>query len=164
MADELPDFHIPHAEKIEWMIETNGWAIEAVPARTDVDPPFPGYTYSIGFPERFGFAEVVVVGLKPSDSRGMLDLVAGVCQANPEIPLGVPVLGVFDHDLRCMFAPIDLAVWSELFPTAIAWHRTQDVPMVQMLWPDPQGVLPHEDGFDPRLAATELVIGTVDPS
>ena len=21
---ELPDFHIPHAEKIEWMIETNG--------------------------------------------------------------------------------------------------------------------------------------------
>jgi hypothetical protein len=26
-AMELPDFHIPHAEKIEWMIETNGWAI-----------------------------------------------------------------------------------------------------------------------------------------
>ena len=27
---ELPDFHIPHAEKIEWMIETNGWALEAI--------------------------------------------------------------------------------------------------------------------------------------
>ena len=26
--DGLPDFHIPHAEKIEWMIETEGWAIE----------------------------------------------------------------------------------------------------------------------------------------
>ena len=27
---ELPDFHIPHAEKIEWMVETHGWAMEPV--------------------------------------------------------------------------------------------------------------------------------------
>ena len=30
---DLPDFHIPHAEKIEWMIETHGWALELVAAR-----------------------------------------------------------------------------------------------------------------------------------
>ena len=36
---ELPDFHIPHAEKIEWMIETNGWALEPVAPRADTDPP-----------------------------------------------------------------------------------------------------------------------------
>jgi len=27
---DLPDFRIPHAEKIEWMIETKGYAIEPV--------------------------------------------------------------------------------------------------------------------------------------
>ena len=46
---ELPDFHIPHAEKIEWMIETNGWALEPVPADAESEPPTPGYAYSIGF-------------------------------------------------------------------------------------------------------------------
>ena len=55
MAAELPDFHIPHAEKIEWMIETNGWALEPVPARTDIEPPVPGYAYTIGFPAAFDF-------------------------------------------------------------------------------------------------------------
>ena len=30
MAGELPDFHLPHAEKIEWMIETDGYALEVV--------------------------------------------------------------------------------------------------------------------------------------
>ena len=28
---ELPDFHIPHAEKIEWMIETTGWGEASEP-------------------------------------------------------------------------------------------------------------------------------------
>ena len=36
---DLPDFHIPHAEKIEWMIEEHGWAIEPVAARP-ITPAF----------------------------------------------------------------------------------------------------------------------------
>ena len=40
---DLPDFHIPHAEKIEWMIEEHGWAIEPVPARPELDPPVAGF-------------------------------------------------------------------------------------------------------------------------
>jgi hypothetical protein len=47
---ELPDFHIPHAEKIEWMIESNGWALEPVLADPDSEPPMPSYAYSIGMP------------------------------------------------------------------------------------------------------------------
>ena len=39
--EELPDFHIPHAEKIEWMIETNGWALEPVAEQYDSEPPTP---------------------------------------------------------------------------------------------------------------------------
>ena len=62
----LPDFHIPHAEKIEWMVETHGWAMEPVAANYEVDPPLAGYVYTIGYPEAFGFPEVVVFGLTPS--------------------------------------------------------------------------------------------------
>ena len=72
---DLPDFHIPHAEKIEWMIETNGWALEPVAPDAEHDPPTPGYAYSMGLPEAVGFPEVVVFGLAPvaasaADNRG----------------------------------------------------------------------------------------------
>ena len=104
---ELPDFHIPHAEKIEWMIETHGWAMEPVAARTDTDPPVAGYVYTIGYPEAFGFPEVLVFGLTPSAARGLFDMIADLLRGGTEIPLGVELAGLFDNDLRCVFAPLD---------------------------------------------------------
>ena len=154
----LPDFHIPHADKIEWMIETNGWALEPVAARIDVDPPLAGYSYTIGFPERFGFPEVVVFGLTPVAVRGLLDLVAQQLEGGVEIPADVPLQGLFDNDLRCVFATVDVAQHAELFATGWAWHRGSFA-AVQLLWPDRQGWLPHENGFDSRVALAQPVIG-----
>jgi hypothetical protein len=158
---DLPDFHIPHAEKIEWMIETSGWAIEPVPARVDLDPPTPGYCYTIGFPAAFGFPEVVVFGLTPVATRGLLDLVADLLRGGTEIPLGVELTGLFDNDLRCVFAPVDVEVWAELVDTAVSWYRGAPFQLVQLLWPDRNGFLPTEPGFDRRVVAAQPVIGTV---
>ena len=58
---ELPDFHIPHAEKIEWMIDTDGWALEPVAPNTETDPPTPSYAYTIGVQALVGFPEIAVV-------------------------------------------------------------------------------------------------------
>lgn len=161
MTGELPDFHIPHAEKIEWMIETKGWAVEPVAPRTDVEPPVPGYAYTIGFPEAFGFPEVVVFGLTPVAASGLLDLVADLLGGGTEIPVGVELTGLFDNDLRCVFAPVDVAVWGELFEVGTAWRRGSAADLVQLLWPDRNGFLPSEAGFDRRVAPAQPVIGTV---
>ena len=55
-GQDLPDFHIPHADKIEWMIETNGWALEPVQPDATTDPPQPGYAYTIGLSALTSFA------------------------------------------------------------------------------------------------------------
>ncbi|MEY4229580.1 MAG: hypothetical protein RLZZ362_429, partial [Actinomycetota bacterium] len=141
---DLPDFHIPHAEKIEWMIETAGWAIEPVGPRTDVDPPVPGYSYTIGFPTAFGFPEVIVFGLTPVAARGLFDLVADMLRGGTEIPAGVELVGLFDNDLRCVFAPVDVDEWGALTGTATAWYRGAPYDVVQLLWPDRNGFLPTE--------------------
>ena len=161
MSYDLPDFHIPHAEKIEWMIETNGWALEPVPARVDTDPPVPGYSYTIGFPAAFGFPEVLVFGLTPVAARGLLDLVADLLRGGTEIPVGVELVGLFDNDLRCVFAPIDVEVWGELTATATAWYRGSGYTLVQLLWPDRNGFLPTEAGFDQRVRTAQPVVGDV---
>jgi hypothetical protein len=155
---ELPDFHIPHAEKIEWMIETHGWAMEPVPADTEVQPPRAGYVYTIGLPEAFGFPEVVVFGLTPATARGLFDMLADLLRGGTEIPLGVELTGLFDNDLRCVFAPIDHSVVTSLLGTAVAWRKGASFDAVQLLWPDRNGFLPTEVGFDRRMVLAQPVV------
>ena len=158
---ELPDFHIPHAEKIEWMIETNGWALEPVAADASTVPPSPGYAYSIGMPDAVGFPDVAVFGLTPVASNGLVTLVADACRGGTEIPLGIELVGFLDNDLRCVFAPIEPDVWPVWFSTAVAWYSGALTAFVQLLYPDRNGFLPYETGFDQRLRHAQPVVGTV---
>ena len=58
----MPDRSMAHREKIEWMIESAGWAFEAVAAHVDSVPPAPPRGYTVGLEDRFGFPEVAVFG------------------------------------------------------------------------------------------------------
>ena len=156
---ELPDFHIPHVEKIEWMIETNGWALEPVAPRPDSDPPGPSYAYTIGVPALTGFPEIAVFGLTPVAANGLIGLVVDALQGGTEIPLGVELIGLLDGELRCMFAPVDLDEHRAAFVTATAWYRGDPFAMVQLIYPDRNGFMPYESGFEQRLRLAQPVIG-----
>jgi len=159
MATDLPDFHIPHSEKIEWMIETAGWALEPVQPVPDSDPPLPAYAYTIGLPALTGFAEIAIFGLQPVAARGLVGLVVDLLQGGTEIPYGVELLGLFDNDLRSMFAPINLAEYGTFFRTAVSWYRGQPFEMVQLLWPDRHGFLPYEARYAQHMRLAQPVLG-----
>jgi hypothetical protein len=158
---ELPDFHIPHAEKIEWMIETNGWALEPVSPQPESDPPTPAYAYTIGVPALVGFPEVVVFGLTPAAANGLIGLVVDTCRGGTEIPMGAELLGLLDNDLRCVFAPVDLSEHASYFATAAAWYRGEVYSMVQLLYPDRNGFMPYESGFDQRMRFAQPVVASL---
>ncbi len=159
MGTELPDFHIPHLEKIEWMIETSGWALEPVLPDADADPPRGVYAYTIGIPELTGFPEIAVFGLTPVAARGLLDLVVDLLEGGTEIPIGSEFVGLFDNDLRSIFLPIDVDKWAEYLRTAVAWHKGAPFEMVQLLWPDRIGFLPTEAGYAHHLRLAQPVLG-----
>lgn len=156
-----PEFHIPHAEKIEWMIETTGWALEPVAADLEAEPPTAGYAYTIGFPDAVQFPDVAVFGLTPVAAKGLLTLVADACRGGTEIPLGVELVGLLDNELRCMFASIDLTRWGPYFEVGASWYRGELFEVVQLLYPDPNGFMPYEAGFDQRMSFAQPVIGSV---
>jgi hypothetical protein len=158
---EFPDFHIPHAEKIEWMIETNGWALEPVGPRADTDPPTPSHAYTIGVPALTGFPEIAVFGLTPVAANGLIGLVIDALRGGTEIPFGVELIGLLDNELRCLFAPIDLDEHGATFATAAAWYRGKPYSMAQLLYPDRNGFMPYELGFEQRLRLAQPVIGDV---
>lgn len=159
---ELPDFHIPHAEKIEWMIETNGWALEPVAPRADTDPPTAAYAYTIGVPALVGFPEIAVFGLSPSAANGLIGLVVDACRGGTEIPFGIELIGLLDNELRCLFAPIDLRQHGSYFRTLTSWYEGEEPSIVQMLYPDRNGFMPYETGFEQRLRFAEPVLGTLE--
>ena len=159
---ELPDFHIPHAEKIEWMIETEGWALEPVAPRADTDPPVPAYAYTVGVPALTGFPEIAVFGLTPVAANGLVGLVVDALRGGTEIPLGVELVGLLDNELRCLFAPVDLDAAGDLFGTARSWYRGETYAMAQLLYPDRNGFMPYEPGFEQRMRLAQPVIGRLD--
>ena len=155
-ANDTPQDHVA---KIEWMIETKGYAVEPVAADPATDPPSPAYTYTIGVPAAVGFPEIAVFGLTPVASSGLLELVVAARRGGTEIPLGVELVGLLDNDLRCLFAPVDLEQWSGLFATAISWYGGDPFELVQMLYPDRNGFMPYEAGFDQRFRFAQPVVG-----
>lgn len=145
-------------DKIEWMIEQDGYAVEPVSPDGTVDPPRAGYTYTIGFPAAVGFPDVVVCGLTPVAAKGLLGLVADVCRGGTEIPLDAELVGLLDNELRCRFVPVDLDRHGELFETAAAWYRGEPFTVVQLVYPDRNGFLPYEPGFEQRLRFAQPVL------
>jgi hypothetical protein len=148
-------------EKIDWMVETDGFAVEPVLPDATTDPPQPAYAYTIGFPAHVAFPEVVVFGLTPVAARGLLGLVADARRGGTEIPLDVELVGLLDNDLRCRFSLVDLDVWSEWFGTAAAWYHGEPFDLVQLIYPDRNGFLPYEAGYEQRMRLAQPVIASV---
>lgn len=165
MADDVfPDRDMSHRDKVEFMLEREGWALDAVAARPDTDPPFPRYAYTIGVEDRFGFPELCVVGLAPAACRGLFGLVLDAVAGGTDLPVGVAFVGLLDGGRPCALLPVDGPACVGMFP-ALAEHRhlAQDPPdgfsMVQFAWPDPAGSLPWEPTFAPDLAPLQILVG-----
>ena len=160
--DAFPDRNMALRDKLAWMIETSGWLLEPVAASMQTDPPFPGYGYTIGFEETFGFPEVVIMGLKPVAAKGLAGLVADLLAGGTQIPIGEQFRGLYDGEQRAALLPIDVAAMGAMFESAQAWYGDRPFRMVQLVYPDRTGWLPWEPGFDPALATVQLLLG--DPA
>ena len=156
-------FQLPHAEKIEWMIETDGWAFEPVMPDAQATPPVPAHGYTIGVVALCGFPEVFVAGLTPVAARGLVGLVVDALRGGTDIPVDAELVGLLDNDLRCRFATMTPDAVQQWCPTAVAWADGAVPAMVQLLYPDRNGFLPYETGFDQRMRAAQPVIGAVEP-
>lgn len=163
-----PDDHLADAydgfgalDTVRWMIEQEGWAVEPVPARPDTSPPSPGYTYTLGLPALTSFADVVVCGLTPVAARGLLGLIVDALRGGTEIPLGVELVGLLDNELRCMFGVVDVEQFDGWFETGCAWYETAAFPLVQLLYPDRNGFMPYEAGFDQRMRFAQPVLAAL---
>jgi hypothetical protein len=158
----MPDRSMEHLDKVQWMIETNGWALEPVAARPDLDPPRAAYAYTIGLETAYGFPEVVIFGQTPVHARGLVGLIVDLLASGVQPPVGPMFLGLFDGEQRAALLPVEVEQHAELFDTAFAFYGAVAFRVVQLAWPDRNGWMPWEAGFEQRLLLAEPVVGSLD--
>ena len=154
--DVFPDRDMDHDDKIAWVVETNGWCAE--PVAPSEDPPTPGYTYTIGFETSYRHPEVVIFGLQPVAARGLIEMLAMHIDAGGVIPDGMFV-GLLDNDLPAAMLPVDMDEHAALFGGATRFHGGEDYRVSQFVWPDRNGKMPWDEGYDNRLRLAQPVIG-----
>ena len=152
------DFTISHREKIEWMLETNGWALEAVRPSVGDAQATPAHAYSIGVTALTGFPEILVVGLAPATANDVISVAVDALKSGTDIPTGCELVGLLDGEQRCAFAPLTDEVATSWCP-ALEEFTTASISVVQMLYPDRQGFLPYEAGYEQRMRYAQPVIG-----
>lgn len=157
-ADPFPDRNMAHLDKVSWMIETAGWAMESVEPDRSRTPPRAPYAYTVGLVATYEYPEVVVFGMTPANAHGLLGLVVGLLQSGVEPPIGEEFVGMLDNEMRCALLHVPEEQYRDLFPTAVNWYRSA-FDVVQLTWPDRNGFLPYEPGFDQQLRFAQPVIG-----
>ena len=115
----------------------------------------PATSYTIGFPAAFDFPEVLVFGLTPVATRGLFDLrrrpAARRHGGADRRRAGRAVRQRPAVRVRPGRRGRSGASSSQV---GTSWHRGADrSPLVQLLWPDRNGFLPTEPGFDRRVVA-----------
>ena len=60
-----------------------------------------------------------------------------------------------------LFAPVDLGPWGPYFTTATNWYAGQPFDVVQLMYPDRNGFMPYETGYEQRMTLAQPVIGSI---
>lgn len=124
-------------------VETFGWHV----AKIQGDEKAPPWAFTIGLEERFEHPEILIFGMELDLLHKLLDHIGEMVKRGR----------IFGHDERAVgvlddHAPLFRAVlpkWYGPFVGNAGWYyQERDFRVLQCFWPDVDGLMPWEPGFD----------------
>ena len=147
----VPGFRAPKAdstydEKLLADVARIGWHHVHVQA----DKGEPPSAFSLGFYANYGLPEVIVFGLPAKTAQQLLNIVA-IRIAGEKKPY--ETYKAYDNvaeGMKIAFIPVARRHYPAYFGYAGWFYQSinTDFPAIQMVWPDKQGRLPWEAGYD----------------
>lgn len=141
---------MPATDPLAARVARQGWTVVSVPAVG----PRPAYAFTVGLWHSFDHAEASVFGRDEDEMVEWLETVGGAVKGGRVLlpdRLGDDVLGAEE-----VFPRPALASWHRhLFADALDFYRGQPVPMLELVWPDIDGILPWERGCDEECVAAQ---------
>ncbi|MFJ2081298.1 DUF4262 domain-containing protein [Micromonospora chokoriensis] len=127
------------------IIDTTGWAVTHVlPTDDDPDSTAP-FAYTVGLTAH-DYPELITAGLPPEVAHSLLnDLASRVYDKAERFTHGQRISDLIaDYDAIIIDGPPT----DELLPgAAISRYGRDHIRIQQMVWPDPQGRFPWDDGY-----------------
>ncbi|MDQ3944340.1 MAG: DUF4262 domain-containing protein [Actinomycetota bacterium] len=141
---------MPATDPLAARVARQGWSVVSVAAVG----PRPAYAFTVGLWHSFDHAEASVFGRDEDEMVDWLNTVGRAVKGGRVLlpdRLGDDVLGEVE-----VFPRPALASWHRhLFGAALAFYRGQPVPMLQLVWPDLDGIVPWERGCDEQCLAAQ---------
>ena len=133
-----------YAEIIMGHIGRVGWAVQGIPG----DEQCPSWAYSIGLRHTYGVPELALFGLSLPNMAAIINEIGRLIADGTEVKAGDQIDGVSP----CTFTvrPVhDSWRSTSLFTTSDTIYGYLRPSYLQVFWPDRQGILPWEPGFEP---------------
>jgi hypothetical protein len=157
----LPDFKLPEAEddydrRLLADVTRIGW--HHVHVEGDGDGP--AFAFSLGFYANYRRPEVIVFGLPPKTAQQFLNIVAVKVAGAGEALVPFKAYEDIAEGVRIAFVPVARRHYPEYLGYA-GWFYASvkaDLPVLQMVWPDRQGLFPWEQGWDTSFASAQPML------
>ena len=158
----LPGFALPKAEseydlKLLDDVTKIGWHHVHVQAEGSE----PAFAFSLGFYANFGHPEIIVIGLPPDTAQQLLNIAEiHIVGAKSKYEPRKPYLDIA-QGTRVAFIPVEQKYMAEYFGYGRWFYQSKrgEFPALQMVWPDKEGRLPWEKGFDSRFNKIQPLLG-----
>lgn len=142
-----------HDVKMLADIDEHGWHVVMVPD----DEEGPGFAFTVGVYLRTLRPEILIMGLPIETSHRILNNIAGHLLRGGDL---VPDqrYDTFAEGIQMQFKPVHASHFYEYLGCANWFYQSlgKPFPVYQCFWPDQQGRLPDEDGFDEGYRCRQL--------
>jgi len=142
----------PVQVKIAKDIARAGWA--AVGVMPTEDEPIDPFTYTIGLFRSYDHPELIITGMHGETAHAVLAMLiedgidAGASyEAGQEYP---DLLAGRNRNYPAAFRQVTQANIEDKLAIAGRWNAFEEFPALQLVYPDPAGKFPWEDGYDRR--------------
>lgn len=129
----------PIEQKLRSDVEQFGWHVLNV-LPSDEHPP---HSYSVGVFASFGHPEIVIVGLPGERAHAFINNLVDEIKDGATFEAGSRY-GHLIEGYDVLFLGVDQALFSDYFGRAIDFYGSSRFPVVQMTWPDRNGMFPWQ--------------------
>jgi hypothetical protein len=149
--DAPPGALDPAEQAFVGAIREHGWF------RTNVlaEDRNPGFSFSTGFWVSLQQPEILIFSTRSDIAHDVFwDLYRTVARGEA-LRVGSPTDQVFANLPACLF-PVSKRHYAKLLGWSRWFYGGDEFPCLQIVWPDPAGLFPWQDGFDAALAGDQI--------
>lgn len=145
----------PHAKMVWDKVESCGWAVVYTSSKADAL----GHAYTVGLFENFSHPEIMIAGMPQLPSAVALNHLALRVSRGENFEDIHPQAGVLAEGMA-RFTAMHPAWVQRLMGMNELYTPLADLPAIQALWPDDEGVFPDEPGCDASAFTRQPVCST----